>query len=72
MKQPGKYGKYLVGRKYPKSYFLVEQLIAEDLKFRMDRQLPPFLNKCQFNELLEKVPPKDNDIDSIEEEQAGT
>ena len=71
MKLPGKNGQPLIGRKYPSSYFKIEQEIQKDLAFRTGKSLPPFLTKCQFNELLERLPARENDIDSVEEEQAG-
>ena len=71
MKLPGKNGPPLIGRKYPASYLKIEQEIQKDLAFRTIKNLPPFLTKCQFSELLERLPAKENDIDSVEEEQAG-
>lgn len=72
MKLPGKNGQYLIGRKCPSSYFKIEQELQKEQTFRASKNLPPFLTKCQFNELLERLPARDNDIDSVEEEQAVT
>ena len=71
MKLPGKNKQCLIGRKYPRSYFNVEQLVQEEQQYRNKRKIPPFLSKIEFNKLLEKLPPRDNDISSEEEEEAG-
>ena len=71
MKLPGKNKQCLIGRKYPRSYFKVERLIQEEQQYRNERKKTPFLSKIEFNELLEKLPTRDNDINSEEEEEAG-
>ena len=71
MKLPGKNKQCLIGRKYPRSYFKVERLIQEEQQYRNERKKTPFLTKIEFNELLEKLPTQDNDINSEEEEEAG-
>ena len=71
MKLPGRNSPPLIGRKFPASYLKIEQEIQKEIAFRTVKNLPPFLTKCQFSELLERLPPRENDIDSVEEEQAG-
>ncbi|XP_060551521.1 leucine-rich repeat serine/threonine-protein kinase 1-like [Ruditapes philippinarum] len=69
---PGRARPPLIGRKIPKSYRLMEKQIVEEVT-RLEAEMKPLcLTQTQFLEIIDKIPQKHNDLQTVEETAAVT